>query len=110
MKLEIYFEERPYALETACFIVGEDQNGKRFYMKPTPIVFEHDEDLSKPIAPTFVFSGQASRQFLPALSDALIRNGYKNKDESTKHLEGHLEDMRRLVFEAYLRGKQSNET
>lgn len=100
MKLSIHSESRPWDLETAIWIVGEDAAGNRFIAKPMELCFIPQE-AGASAQPTMVFRGSMAREFFPAFHQAMIESGYlkPKKDESIEAIKYHLEDMRRLVFE-----------
>lgn len=99
MKLSIYCEQRPWALETCLWFVVEEPNGRRSVVKPMKIEIDQINE-GQALQPTIVFSGFQAREFFPAMHQAMIDSGYlkPTKDESIEAVRNHLEDMRRLVF------------
>lgn len=100
MKLEIFLENRPWTAETAIWIISEDHYGNRHVAKPMELVFNlHSEGCV--VEPTLLISGAISRDFLPALRDAIIKAGYQDTADTKAlaFLKDHLKDMRRLVFD-----------
>lgn len=102
MKLKFYFDKHPPGCDSVrIYLIGEDANGKRFKAKPMPIVFEELKPGEYSPEPTMEVSGFESREFLPALANALAESGYRHESTDAGELKAtktHLEDMRKLVF------------
>lgn len=97
LNLEIFVDQQDWNDEVRIFITGTAQNGNRFLAKPVDLVFE--EKPGHLIAePTFKVSGLMSKTFLPALRDAIIKAGYKDKQTDVEHIQNHLKDMQKIVF------------
>ncbi len=97
--MKIYFEQKQWANETNVWITAEDKNGNLHTVKPMEMIFESHEP-SKQTGPSLRFSGHFSREFFPAFQEAIIEAGYSVKKPDVEALKNHLEDMRKLVFEA----------
>ena len=98
MKVEIFLDQQIWNQQTNVFIIGTDQNGRRFQAQPVQMNFVIGDE-GKPMEPTLKFDGQMGAEFLQALHDALVNAGFRQKDTSGEAMRNHLEDMRKLVFE-----------
>lgn len=100
MKIKLYIETQPWKDQLNIYMVLKDHNGHRQYAKP--VRFEFASANSGLIAePTFTFTDDLAREFLPALSNALAESGFRAETPDAAQLEAtkfHLEDMRKLVF------------
>lgn len=109
MKLKFYFYQTPWADQTDVYLVGENANGVNIVAKPCDLVFEDIEDGMMPKEPTFKFTGPMSREFFPALVDALAKSGYTYESADKGELKAtkvHLEDLRKIVFKKELGGEK----
>lgn len=101
MKLKFYFDNHPAYDQVRIFLVGEDANGKKSLCKPMEMIFEEvNPGLIQ--EPTLTVSGFMSREFLPALANALAEAGYRHESTDKGELlatKKHLEDMRKMAFE-----------
>lgn len=103
MKLKFYFHQTPWANQTDVYLVGEKADGEVFVAKPCDLVFEPvgSGAVLLPKDPTFRFGGNMSREFFPALVEALAKSGYTYESSDKGELKAtkvHLEDMRKLAF------------
>ncbi len=98
MKLSIYIERTPWADEVLIYIKGREANGKKFIVKPIPLVLEERQPDGKPLEPTIRLDGELGEQFMPALLKALAHYGLKTDAGELASMKYHLEDMRSLVF------------
>ena len=101
MKLKIYFKTEPWADQVSMYLVGDDAYGKTFLAKPMELTFEPLAEGACFKEPTLKFAGHTSREFLPALANALAEAGYRQESTDAGELKAtkyHLEDMRRLTM------------
>lgn len=101
MKLKFYFQENIAANRIDVYLVGEDSHGKRLFAKPSKIEFFERENSYDRVDPFLEFDGFLSKEFFPALTNALAESGYKAESSDAGELKAtkiHLEDMRNLVF------------
>jgi hypothetical protein len=100
VKLKFYFNTPVWADQVSIYLIGEDASGKRFIAKPMELSFGPiDEGLQSD--PTLKISGFISREFLPALANALAESGYRHESTDAGELKAtkaHLDDMRKLVL------------
>lgn len=100
MKLKFYFEKPVWADLIQIYLIGEDAAGKRFIAKPMDLEFEPMIDNANN-DPTLKINGFMSREFLPALANALAEAGYRHESNDAGELKAmrlHLEDMRTLAL------------
>lgn len=99
MKLKFYFHTAPWADLVEIYLIGEDAAGKRFLAKPMDLAFEPmPADLLA--QPTIKIGGFMSREFLPALANALAESGYRAESTDAGELKAtkyHLEDLRLIA-------------
>ncbi len=99
MMIKFYFEQRPWALETALWIARDSASGERAIAKPIDLVFEKRE-FSVATEPTIVFKGPHALTILNELRASLEEMNLTpdKKKQEFEAIKYHLEDMRRLVF------------
>lgn len=103
LKLKIYFKTELWADQVAMYLVGDDAYGKTFIAKPMDLVFEPMTEGAQFKEPTLKFAGHMSREFLPALANALAEAGYRHESTDAGELKAtkaHLQDMRTLALKA----------
>lgn len=97
--LEIYVNQESWSQNVSIYIIGTNQNGDRFLVKPMDVIFQQfDPTNPVQLKPSIQVSGVLSQQFLPALRDAIIKAGYKDKQNDIEHIQNHLKDMQKIVF------------
>lgn len=102
MQLKVHIEHDASLRGTAIYLYGEDNKG-RFVIEPVTLVARHYSEGEMLGSPTFVFGSRDGEEFLQALSQALVRIGFKpdelkQSNEQVVAIKYHLEDMRKLVF------------
>jgi len=106
MKIEVYPQYRDYAGMLDFYIFSVDHDGSRsFCTSLEEMTFQkHTEEMTVE-KPTMSLNQYVAKPFLQAMADALDKLGIRatgkpiaeNELVATKY---HLEDMRKLVFEA----------
>ncbi|MBT9166730.1 MAG: hypothetical protein DDT19_00054 [Syntrophomonadaceae bacterium] len=103
------FIQRPGGWDRLDFYIGKAQQGRYYLAKPIELVFYEVEEGATLPEPTLKLSGREGKLLLQALAKALTEHGIKigtaDITGELKATQFHLEDMRRLVFEALKGGK-----
>lgn len=107
MKLKFYFNNPPWADAIQIYLVGEDAHGKRFLARPMVLAFDPVPN-GQFANPSLEINGFMSREFLPALANALAESGYRAESTDAGELKAtkyHLEDMRLIARREIGEGK-----
>lgn len=100
MKLKFYFQTDIASDRVNIYLIGEKHDGSRYIAKPMNLAFE-PIDRNNRSSPSLEIEGFESREFLPALANALAEAGYRHESTEAGELKAtknHLEDMRKIVF------------
>lgn len=111
MKFEVHCKYENYSRQLNFYIFGIDENGKRSFCKSIDkMEFKDYTEGSCINEPTFSLSGPVTKPFLQAMANELKEIGINAEGEPVIENElvavkYHLEDMRSLVFEKTVSGR-----